>query len=48
MVNWADLTHASKVLGTKKAMQKAAQSLTAPIWNVSSPSPHRGKTGGFK
>ena len=48
MVNSPDLTHAAKVVVTKKAMHKAAQSLTALIWNVSSPSPHRGKTGGFK
>jgi hypothetical protein len=30
----------------KKANPKAGQSLTAPIWNVSSSGPHRGTTGG--
>lgn len=39
-------TKRERKTNAKKAIQKAGQSLTAPIWNVSSPCPHRGKTGG--
>jgi len=45
-VNCSQLSRTAEAERSKKDIQKAGQSLTAPIWNVSSSGPHRGNTGG--
>jgi hypothetical protein len=45
-IDQAQVRASPKTSTGKKETQKGARSLTAPIWNVSSPCPHRGKTGG--
>jgi hypothetical protein len=45
-VKGSPLSRTAEAVSSKKEIQKAGQSLTAPNWNASSSGPHRGNTGG--